>query len=521
MDFLITNTFVDSMQKLTNDEQKAVKITVFDLQQDINHPGLRWHKIDKVRDPNFSSVSVNMDIRLIVYRSDKHLLICYVDHHDKAYRWATNRKIQAHPKTGAAQIVEVRETVKEIVVPIYVDKPVATTKANSSPKPLLADVSTDVLLSYGVPEEWIDDVRKATEDSILMLVEYLPQEAADALLELATGGKPQPVIKPVVDAEVTDPFLHPDAQRRFRVLANVEELERALEYPWEKWTVFLHPSQREIVEKQFNGPARVSGSAGTGKTIVALHRAVYLARQHKHARLLVTTFSDTLARALQTKLRRLVGNEPLIHERIEVQSIHAVGRQLYQAKFGKPKIVDDLKLQSLLQDHSSKAPEHRFADAFIWAEWQQVVDAWQLGTWKDYQEVQRLGRKTRLSENQRELLWGIFEQVLAYLDHKQLCTQASLMAKVAEHVHERKNGPYDFVVVDEAQDVGVAELRLLAAMGGGVDTRNDALFFAGDLGQRIFQPPFSWKSLGLDIRGRSRTLKINYRTSHQIRKQAD
>jgi len=316
MEFRIADTFTDSLARLTGDEQKAVKTTAFDLQLNPANPGMQFHRLDNARDANFWSVRVNQDIRLIVHKTDASLLLCYVDHHDNAYQWAVRRRLEAHPKTGAAQLVEVRETVKEIIIPKYVD-----TEQSASPKSLLfADVSEDDLLSYGVPAEWVDDVRKADEDSILDLADHLPGEAAEALLNLATGVTP-PVAPPVAAGE--DPFKHPDAQRRFRVMNNVEELERALEYSWEKWLVFLHPAQRSLVEREYNGPARVSGSAGTGKTIVALHRAVFLARANPDARVLLTTFSDTLANALRTKLRRLISNEPRIGERLEV---YASGR---------------------------------------------------------------------------------------------------------------------------------------------------------------------------------------------------
>jgi hypothetical protein len=143
-------------------------------------------------------------------------------------------------------------------------------------------------------------------------------------LELATGGQPE-IARP--QAVGVDPFAHPDAQRRFRIMADVEELARALDYPWEKWTVFLHPAQRQIMEKDFNGPARVSGSAGTGKTIVALHRAVFLARSNPDARILLTTFSESLANALRVKLARLISNEPRIGERLEVYVCHQCRRR--------------------------------------------------------------------------------------------------------------------------------------------------------------------------------------------------
>ena len=310
MEFRIADTFTDSLARLTGDEQKAVKTTAFDLQVNPAHPGLQFHKLDRAKDPNFGSVRVSKDIRLIVHRTPTSLLLCYVDHHDEAYRWAERRRIEVHPKTGAAQLVEVRETVKEITVPKYVEEvaPAATPVERARPSPpLFAQLSDDELLGYGVPAEWLADVKQATDESLLGLVDHLPAEAAEALLELATGGTPQAAKAPPPSA---DPFAHPDAQRRFRVMHNVEELERALEYPWEKWTIFLHPAQEQLVRTEFNGPARVAGSAGTGKTIVALHRAAWLARRHPEARVLLTTFSDALAHALRTRLRRLLGNEP-------------------------------------------------------------------------------------------------------------------------------------------------------------------------------------------------------------------
>ena len=197
------------------------------------------------------------------------------DSHDNAYRWAERRrKLETHPTTGAAQLVELREVVQEVVVPAYVEA-----EQQAPPKPLpFARILDEQLLGYGVPEEWLDDVRAATEDSVLDLADHLPDEAAEALLELAVGGTPQPSLPVQVGG---DPFSHPDAMRRFRIMNNIEELAAALEYPWERWTVFLHPDQsRDRGKRNYNGPARVSGSAGTGKTVVALHRTAHLARSN-------------------------------------------------------------------------------------------------------------------------------------------------------------------------------------------------------------------------------------------------
>jgi Rad3-related DNA helicase len=514
MDFRIADTFTDSLARLTGDEQKAVKTTSFDLQVNPASPGLSFHKLDKAKDKNFWSVRVSSDIRLIVHKTQGSLLLCYVNHHDKAYEWAERRKLETHPKTGAAQLVEIRETVKEVIVPMYVQTELPAPRKAPKP-PLFADKSDDELLGYGVPAEWLDDVRSATEDTLLALADHLPAEAAEALLELATGGKPR-VPEPVL-ADVS-PFEHPDAQRRFRVMTNVEELQRALDFPWEKWTVFLHPEQRQWVERDYTGPARISGSAGTGKTIVALHRAVHLARANPEARVLLTTFSDTLANALHTKLKRLVGSEPRLAERIDVHSLNAIGLRLYKSHRGPVSLASREAVRELIGEASKAVAGHKFSQHFLLTEWEQVVDAWQLETWESYRDVARLGRKTRLPEAQRTILWSIFEKVRAGLTERKLTTHAGLFTALASALAKSKHLPFDFAVVDEAQDISVAHLRFFAAMGA---DKPNVLFFAGDLGQRIFQQPFSWKSLGVDIRGRSRNLRINYRTSHQIRQQAD
>ncbi len=516
MNFVIADTFTDSLARLTGDEQKAVKTTAFDLQVNPAGPGLNFHKLAKAKDKNFWSVRVSSDIRVIVHKSDASLLLCYVDHHDKAYDWAERRKLETHPTTGAAQLVEIRETVKEIVVPVYVQTElVLAPKRAPAREPLFAGRADDELLGYGVPAEWLDDVKQATGDTLLALTDHLPAEAAEALLELATGGKPRVPTRPTATA---NPFDHPDAQRRFRVMTNVEELQRALDFPWEKWTVFLHPEQRQWVDRDYTGPARVSGSAGTGKTIVALHRAVHLARTNPGSRVLLTTFSDPLASALQTKLTRLVGNEPRLAERIDVHSINAIGLRLYKAHIGQATIASREIVRELVQEAASTVGGHKFGLHFLLTECEHVVDAWQLEYWEAYRDVARLGRKTRLPEAKRAVLWSIFERVRAALRGRKLITHAELFTSLAAALATNKSVVFDFAVVDEAQDISVAHLRFFAALGGG---RSNALFFAGDLGQRIFQQPFSWKGLGVDIRGRSRTLRVNYRTSHQIRTRAD
>jgi superfamily I DNA/RNA helicase len=508
MEFRIADSFTASLAKLTAAEQKAVKTTAFDLQMDASAPGLSFHRIERAKDPNFWSVRVNADVRLIVHRTGSSLLLAYVDHHDKAYRWAERRKIERHPTTGAMQMVEIRERVEELppVTP-------ATAAASVGPK-LFAALRKLELMAMGVPEEWVEDVRALTEDRLFDVLGHLPQEAQEALLRLAVGEKPPTPQPAPVSA---DPFAHPDAQRRFRVLHDVEELRRAFDYPWDRWAVFLHPSQREVVERRYAGPARVTGSAGTGKTIVALHRAAHLARSNAKARVLLATFSKPLARALAARLESLVGGEPAVAARIAVQPMTGAAYDLYTEAFGQPNIASAAIVQGLLRKVSQEAGVAA-PQPFLIAEWNEVVDAQQTRSWEAYRDAPRLGRKTRLGERQRQALWNVFAAVQAGLSAQKLVTWAEVFARLAERTRAGKAPAYDHVVVDEAQDLGMPEARFLAALAG---DRPDGLFFTGDLGQRIFQQPFSWKALGIDVRGRSISLRINYRTSHQIRTQAD
>lgn len=517
MEFRIADTFTDSLARLTAQEQKAAKMTAFDLQMDPSAPGLSFHKLDRAKDTNFWSVRVNADIRLIVHRTSASLLLAYVDHHDAAYKWAERRKIERHPTTGAMQLVEVRERIEEIEIfkTKEVEAPVVAATVAKPSVSLFDNLRKYELMAFGVPEEWVDDVRKATEDTLFDVITHLPQEAQEALLKLAVGERPEPPKPAAIEA---DPFAHPDAQRRFRVLTNVEELRQALDYPWDKWAVFLHPAQSALVEREFSGPARISGSAGTGKTIVALHRAVHLARIHGHARVLLTTFSQPLANSLRVKLASLVASEPEIAARITVKAITAVGYDLYTQRFGQPQIASPELIKTLIAKAATEVEGHKFSSHFLFGEWNDVVDAWQLKTWEAYRDVSRLGRKTRIGGKQREILWAIFQAVRAGLAQHGAVTWSEVFGRLAEQLAKEAHRPYDYAVVDECQDLGVAEARFLGVLSGG---RPEGLFFAGDLGQRIFQQPFSWKALGLDVRGRSSTLRINYRTSHQIRLHAD
>jgi hypothetical protein len=518
MNFLIADTFTASFNRLSGVDQKAVKASVFDLQMDRTGKGLQLHRIDKSKDPNFWSARVNRDVRLIVHKTDESLLVAYVDHHDAAYAWAERRRIEAHPRTGAIQIVEIRERVDDMAAPATFDFVFPGTakrlETNASLPSLFSSLDDDALLSIGVPADWLADVRAANEDGFFALAAHLPAEASEALLEFAATGK-----LAVSAPAAADPFKHPDALRRIRLIADQEELEQALAFPWEQWGVFLHPSQRTLVERSFSGPARVAGSAGTGKTIVAIHRAVRLARENPAAKILLASFSQPLADAMAKKTLVLAPETGGIVRRITTASFRGIAEQMYQLEHGvRPRIASDANLRERLRAAAATTGLKGFSERFLLSEWANVVDAWGLSSPEAYSTVERMGRKSRLGPNQRARLWPVFAAVQEALATERYTTWANVFTGLAKAMEGRPTKPFDHVVIDEAQDLAPAELRFFAALA---PAGPNGLFLSGDIGQRIFQHPYSWASLGVDVRGRSHTLKVCYRTSQQIRRAAD
>ncbi len=275
-------------------------------------------------------------------------------------------------------------------------------------------------------------MQQATEDAFLALADHLPAEAAEALLEYVGTGRlprPAPVVAPA------DPFAHPDALRRFRVVENQEALALALDAPWERWAVFLHPAQQGIVDRSYNGPARTSGSAGTGKTVVALHRAARLARQAPDGRVLLTTFSPPLANALARKLAVLVGEDSPVLRRVTVAALPHRRRRTAPTRVRAPRRRGLRRAGGGCASRRRRRPSAPRASPR--ASWLPNGGTWWMPgrspTWKPTRRVPRLGRKNRMSAGQRERLWPVFAAVRASLAKRGLATWPEIFGRTAAH----------------------------------------------------------------------------------------
>lgn len=282
-----------------------------------------------------------------------------------------------------------------------------------------------------------------------------------------------------------------------------------LSAPMSKWIGFLHPSQRKLATGKFSGPVKVTGSAGTGKTVVAMHRARHLARQGKNV--LLTSYVGTLCDNIRENLKYLCSPEELA--RITVDTVHAQALQLVRSAGEKPTIIDDQEISRLIEQfHWGACP---LDVRSLQSEWTEVIQAQGIRNWDQYRDVSRKGRGQALGVKDRKLVWQVFEQVYQRLGQNHKCDWSALCQRARELVASGKvRSRYNSVIVDEVQDLRPQEIRFLASLAR--DER-DNIMLVGDGGQRIYGSKLTLKSLDVDVRGRSFVLKINYRTTEQIK----
>jgi len=538
--------FVDANLRLTKDEQRLVHSTILELAMNPKGQGTNLHRLDKARDKNLWSCRVTRDLRIILHQQNGRMTLLYVDHHDKAYAWGENRVFKFDDRTKNWKVIKMKE--ETVVIRTAVEAP-------PEAKRPYAKYADDALAATGASPGDFDDIRAATEDTIFDLglptlvleglmdslsspaparasseiarVEYhmdaavarvvLPEEKIELPSEEVMAAADEALAVPaasVAPVEPPPPVVYGTVVR----VNSQEQLEAVLSGQWEKWQIFLHPNQQEMVDAHYAGPIRISGSAGTGKTIVALHRVNHLLRLSDDTRVLLTTLSPALAGFLHARLRKLLADRPRLGERVEVAGIDEYAQRLYKLHIGPFQLTSRETVAQWITEACQAAGDAKLRPLFLLNEWEDVIDAQQLTTLEQYQAAERLGRKIRLHAERRQAFWVIFAQVWAKLQAAGTMTSAGLYHRLVTALERLPGSPVDHVVVDECQDLNQGQVRFLAALGR---NRANALFFTGDIGQRIFQQPFSWKALGIDLRGRTKTLRVNYRTSQQIRKTAD
>ncbi len=503
----IAKTFLKSASALDGSDRARAFDFMTRFHEAPEAQGRNFETIQSARGSNLFSARINQGLRAVIHREGDRYTLLYAGPHDDAYDWAERRGVGHHPVTGILQIVEAVEEVERRI------KPVA--EEDRAPGLFPAARFEDAyLLSLGVPEDWLPLLRRlSTEDDLLTAAEKLPEEVAERLLALASG---EMVTPPPPVSRTTPLAQSPDNLRRFWVLQEGDDLAEWLNKPFDTWIRFLHPSQRELVHKRWNGPVKVTGSAGTGKTVVAMHRARQLAKEGK--RVLLTSFVATLCRNVERNLQLLCSAEEI--GRIQVSTVHALALSMVREVVGRacPVNSDEVR-ERIEQVRKPTAPE--LDTEFLTREWDQVVQPLGVADWEIYRDVERRGRGRPLSVRERQRVWEVLGRVRADLDAENRFTWPGLCHRARELLETgRVAVPFDAVIVDEVQDLKPAEIRFLVAVAEKGGVLSD-LMLLGDAGQRIYPGGFSLRSLGIDVRGRSRVLRINYRTTEQIRRAAD
>lgn len=489
------------------------------FRRDPNSRGLRLKPLQGTRDSRIYTIRANRDVRIVLALDGPRTTLLNVDHHDRAITWALKHRLKVNPRTGTLQIYEDAGAGTEYpsapVFAGFADDPAPSpaAEARSEDTPLFSGEDGDYLLALGVPEEWLARIRLLrTHEDLEALEPALPEEAYEALLDIATGGRPVPA-DPL--AEDSDPWADGDAARRFRVTENEEDLATALSRAWPDWAVWLHPDQRRAVERHHLGPARVTGGPGTGKSVVLMHRAARAAARGETV--LLATYSAPLARKLAEGVDLLLSGAPGCRNNVSVRHLHGIAGDVLRRTGGASVVASDARLMALFGEWRGSL-DGRFSDAFLLAEWRAVVDFWGVTTAESYRTVPRTGRGTALPARDRETLWEVFAAVRQAMHRAGEITWSDACERAAERAMSSRESQFDHVLIDEAQDFGPRELAFATSLSkrGG-----DGLFFAGDVNQRIYRWPFPWTAVGIDVRGRATRLRINYRTGGRIREFAD
>ena len=512
----ISSDFLTAFARLPRQVQGKVTEFVNKFRNDPMSPGIHYEKLNSGIDKKIFSVRIDDTYRGIVVRQQETgvYLLLWVDHHDEAYQWAANKRCEVNPQTGAIQVFDVQTVVEQVSAPEKVA--------------LFALATDDDLLQLGVPDAQLDFVRSFIyKEDFYKAESAMPQDAYEHLSWLAEGFPVAEVLELLAEEQSTSASGEdlaaaldvPATLKSFVVVDGEDELRRIMAEPLEKWRVFLHPTQRKIVRKEYSGAARVLGGAGTGKTVVAMHRAKQLASKCEgQQRILMTTFTANLAADIRENLRKICTLEEL--RRIEVIHLDAWVNQFlressFSAQIGYDDAIDPIWEKAILLANNDLP----FEVPFYKEEWNRIVIAQEALTLDKYVKATRNGRGTRLDRKRRIQVWKVFENYQNLMKEYQIRDINTAMYESTKLLQAAGSKPrYASIIIDEGQDFSDNAYRLIRALAG--EEHPNDIFIVGDSHQRIYRNHPTLSKCGINVRGRSSNLKINYRTTEEIRKHA-
>lgn len=509
--------FPKSVERLSAERRRAIARLVKDLTQPIPSKSRNCERVQG--NSVWRSARLDEAYRVIYYEEDGYRVLCYVAPHDDAYDWA-RRHNPSFNDFGEFAITELLGEEIEAPTPAETE---TTSEVDTMRYPFAAYSAKD-LVRLGAPPSEVPELQALEREALSARLVELRQndrisEYAYMRLYFLLEGEPIEKLLPPAQVDRSLEEVFEEATRRGTLWQpkDLDELERYLEYPWERWLVFLNQSQREAAKRQFSGPARVTGGPGTGKTIVLLHRANELVRRYPKQPILLTTFTRSLANELKRRAEILMQGIP---PQLTIQHLDEFVREQLRKHLPNVRIVHDagvLKQKVNFDQLWSQQKLPALSPDFIWQEWEQVIDAWDIRTEEEYLKFKRTGRGRGLDENARRSLWQVFVAIRTRLRNAGIMTGNQACYELVRRF--RGKPPFRCVLVDEAQDFGPAQIRLLKSLVP--ENEPDNLFFCVDVAQRIYARSVSWKDYGVNIVGRSTRLRINYRNTLEIQQQAE
>ncbi len=509
----IDKDFLLDFAKLESSVQARVT-ELFEKFDTATHTGLHLEKIKNSRNPQFRSIRITQFWRGIVLapkNGDTYTLLKVLPH-DDAYVWAERHDVSVNQATGG---IEVRDDTA-------IDEQLAQLDRHSggdAPSGYLFEhIKDSELARLGLDEKAIRFARLLTQDSQLDAAQpYFPTVQWQVLYGLAAGMTPDEVWSDlgaeILDGPVDTDDLDAAIKRstdRVLLVDGPAEMMAVFAHPFALWRIYLHPAQQSVVDATYRGPARVTGGPGTGKTVVALHRARRLAERGA-GQVLVTTFTSTLSDSLEEGIELLTEGSD-VTSRIDVQHVDRIAHRAFRDVHGSPHMInsaDEKRLwRSIIDDLGID-----FTEAFLGEEWRQVVLAQRVSSAIEYLAAKRTGRGRRLGATQKAQVWQAVWEFEEALKTRALHTHETVRREATRILEQRDDKPYRHIVVDEAQDLSPDQWRLLRAA---VPETSDDLFLAGDTHQRIYNNHASLRELGIKVTGRSNRLSINYRTTAEI-----
>lgn len=511
----ISTDFLTSFAALPR--QKQGKATEFfnKFRTNPNSPGINYEKIDEGIDKNICSVRIDDAYRAIVVRcpDTNVFMLLWVDHHDEAYAWAKRKKCSINKVTGGVQVFDVQEVTVEKTV---------------EKETIFAKYSDAQLLRMGLPEEQLPMVKSIeTLDEFYAMKKSLPEDAYEGLEWLAHDFDYDEVVstlyeketEPVSDEDFAAALQSDSSKKSFVIVDGEEELKRIMAEPLEKWRIFLHPTQRRIVNRDYSGPARVLGGAGTGKTVVAMHRAKRLAGElDQGKKVLFTTFTRNLADDIKDNLRKIASVDQM--RQIEVVNLDSLVSSFLREQGYEYKVCFSDELDKVWDDAIATAGGTLdYTKNFYIDEWVKVVQSQEAYSKEKYIKASRIGRGLRLDRIKRTKVWGVFEEYMRICDERKLRDSEYAMYECRIILEKQyTSGRYENIIVDEGQDLSPSAYRLIRSLAG--EPHKNDIFIVGDAHQRIYRNKAVLSKCGINVRGRARKLRINYRTTEEIRKYA-